>query len=172
MKWQDTQWNAAVTLKPKLLGQFKFVVPELPGHVNLISRPWTPVKAMDQIKIRYRITGPGYFKSLDLSQGQPPNFRPMLQVAGDNWRTPDNRWWPVGNNYALLTSSPDIKTYKFFIFPGEWSNVDGEMDKGAFQRFLARVGSVSLAFGGGNSFSHGVLAVGAIKFELLGFDIS
>lgn len=57
------------------------------------------------------------------------------------------------------------------LIPGQWSNVNGDTDKGAFLRFLPNVASVSLAFGGGNSFSHGVYATGDLKFQLLKFTI-
>lgn len=171
MKWINTEWNEDVTLRPKLLGEFKFNVPQYPGHVNLITKPQGPVSQHAVIAIKYRITGTGYFNSLDTSHGLFPNFRPMLQVANDDWRSPNNRWWPTGSQCINLLVSEG--TQFFNLTPGLWSNVYGKADKGAFLRFLPNVAYVSLAFGGGNSFSHGVCAAGGpIKFELLRFKIN
>ena len=178
MNWRTTQWNKGVVLKPSAGSEFKFAFPSDDDHVNLIECPLTGsgLRKSNVLHFNYRIQKrllslPPKFKSLDSSAGLAPNFRPMLMADTSDWGSSDNRWWPCGTNCAFLICNGDV-TLDFTLRPNEWQNVWGTVSPSAFLAFLPKVKSVFLAFGGGNSFSHGVtLTRGSVVFKLNNFAI-
>jgi len=51
-----------------------------------------------------------------------------------------------------------------------WTQVFGKSDPDGFKKIFKDL-TLYLAFGGGDSFPHGISCVGRARFELLGFDI-
>ena len=148
-----------------------FNFPSGNGHVNLIGRDQGQIPFKATITIKYRITGKTQFKSLDDAPSPPslkPNFRPMI-FNGD-WFDNNGRWWPTGSYCAFLVADGQVHTYTVKCVPWKWTNVQGKGNADAFKKCLQNTKRIYLAFGGGNSFSHGVSDGGA-KFELLGFSI-
>lgn len=172
MNW-SIEWSEGVSLKSILIGIFKFQFPEDPGHINSISCPWNKsLNPQQAVTFKYRIkviSGKPMIKSLDDTKGLAPNFRPML-FTGD-WYDPNARWWPSGSNCAFLKSQDYTDTY-FTSLSSTWSNVNGKVNPAAYKAALKKVNKVYLAFGGGNSFSHGLCIVGGkLRFDLLSFSI-
>src|SRR5262249_14934724 len=108
-----------------------------------------------------------------------PNFRPMLQTANDDYMGEDNRWWPGRVACGFLAANMDgqVHELRIPIKANQWSNVCGKLAStrlGAFQKVLNNNGKLNIVFGGGNSFSHGVVnAANGTKavFQLVSFQI-
>ena len=165
------EYCEGVKLKAPAGKEFVFNFPNGNGHVNLIGRDYKPIPLRSTIEITYRITGTGKFKSLDPAPAPPalkPNFRPML-FNGD-WMDENGRWWPTGANCGWLVTDGQIHSYQILVAPKLWSNVYGKQNRDSFKACLSSMKRIYLAFGGGNSFSHGVNNGGA-KFELLNLTV-
>ncbi len=174
--WQgNTQYNDGVNIKPVQGGQFSFVFPSS-SHVNLIGHPWKSVKPGTKITITYKIaiiSGKPKFISLDPAPSPPslkPNFRPMLfngDMAGS-----DSRFWPAGGSCAWLIADGLVHTYSVKLSPTLWTNVWGQYNADGFKNLCGHLYEIDLAFGGGNSFSHGIkVKNGSAQFQLIGFKI-
>lgn len=157
--WTSTEWNSGVNVRNVGNG---FVL-DFPrnGHVNLIKDGSKKFSFQSVIAITYKITGQGKFHSLDTSQGLKPNFRVML--FNGNWYDQNGRWWPTGANCAFLVADGQQHIYSVKVKPWLWSNVYGKQNKQAFQSFLGGQRDIYLAFGGGNSFSHGISGSGRLQ---------
>lgn len=172
MKWTTTNYNNGVTLK-KTQGGFSFVFPA-GGHVNLIagSGPHSIEKG-STISITFKVTtkkGRPKFISLDPSQGQAPNFRLML-TNGDMGSS-DGRFWPSGDQCVPLLADGQVQTYAVRVKPSLWTNLWGQVSPSGFNQVISHLYQIHLAFGGGNSFSHGVkVKNGVAVFTLLSFKI-
>lgn len=170
--WQTIE-SPGVELKPLDNGVFSFDFPASPGHVNYVTRDFSPVSPKAVVGVRYRIvviSGNPTFKSCD-GGPESPTVRPMLQIEGDNWTTPTSRWWsnPECGLVAPGTYSLNVPLQAF-----RWSDVNGKYGKyltDEFRKVLDNLGDVALTFGG-HFFGHGVYVVGGqARFELLSFTI-
>lgn len=173
--WQDTQWNSGVNLKSAPGKECYFLFPG-GGHVNLIAHDWKSVPPGSTITIAYKIipkTGKPRFNSLDPAPAPPglkPNFRPML-FNGD-WNGEDSRFWPAGAQCAWLIADGKVHLYTIRLNPKLWTNVYGHYNTGGFKALLQHLYQIHLAFGGGNSFSHGIrVQNGTALFILISFSI-
>jgi len=184
MNWQNTQWNQGVSLQKTAGIQFAFRFPAAPGHVNAIQANRGAFALGNTITVTYRVRkteGNPKFVSLDpapVPPGLRPNFRPMLQVANDDYVSEDNRWWPTGlNGCAFLADdlTGTNHTFSIQILPNLWANVFGRLATqrmNAFQRVIGHSGKLNIVFGGGNSFSHGVrIKSGKARFVLVSLTI-
>lgn len=160
MSWK-AEYSQGVNIKETPTG-FSFAFPASPGHVNLIGRDHGAIPLTATITISYKISGKAKFKSLDPAPAPPglkPNFRPML-FNGD-WYDMNGRWWPTDANCAFLVADNQTLTYTVKLKPSLWSNVQGKQNGPVFKAFLKKVKRFYFAFGGGNSFSHGISDGGA-----------
>jgi len=164
--------------------QFSFRFPAAPGHVNVIKANRGALAIGKTITITYfvrKTQGNPQFISLDPAPSPPglrPNFRPMLQVANDDYTSQDNRWWPTGvNGCAFLPDdlTGTNHTFSIQILPGLWANVLGKLATqrmSGFRHVLNHSGKLNIVFGGGNSFSHGVrITNGKAQFVLVNLTI-
>ena len=176
-QWNNTQWNQGVKIKALTGGQFYSDFPQAPGHINAISKSQGATALGSTITVKLRVkklAGNPQFHSLDPGPAPPallPNVRPMLQVKNDDYYTEDNRWWPTGANCVFLKADNLTITYTIKVKPALWSNVYGKLATSRLSRFrkaLKKIGNLNLAFGGGNSFTHGLNIVnGKARFELI-----
>jgi hypothetical protein len=164
--WHTTEWNGGVNIKQKNGG---FVVALKPGaHINAVQTNRPAVRVGDIITVKYTVrklgNKPPGFVSLDPAASPPglkPNLRPMLQVQHDDYVSEDNRWWPSGVSCGFLGTNltGELQTLQIPIQPNIWTNVWGRPASQRMKGFLNVVqkpGNLSIVFGGGNSFSHGV----------------
>ena len=184
MNWQSTQWNQGVSLQKSAGIQFSFEFPAPPGQVNAIQADRGALKIGQTITVTYwvrKTQGNPKFISLDpapVPPGLRANFRPMLQVANDDYDTQDNRWWPTGvNGCAFLPDdlTGTNHTVSVQILPNLWANVLGGLGTARMNKFhkvIGHSGKLNIVFGGGNSFSHGVrIKNGKAQFVLVSLTI-
>ena len=184
MNWKSTQWNQGVSLQTSAGIQFSFGFPAAPGHVNDIRANRGALAIGKTITITYSVRktqGNPQFVSLDPAPSPPglrPNFRPMLQVAHDDYASQDNRWWPTGvNGCAFLPDdlTGTNHTFSIQIVPSLWANVLGKLATqrmNGFRKVINHSGKLNIVFGGGNSFSHGVkIKNGKAQFVLVNLTI-
>lgn len=162
--WSNSDYNSGVNLKQSAGNECYFRFPTGSDHINLIQRAWNKsLRKGGTLSVTYKIrtiSGIPKFKSLDTAPVPPalaPNFRFML-FSGD-WYDDNGRFWPSGTNCAWLIADGQIHTYTVKIDPKMWTNVYGKYNASAFQSLLSHP-QLFLAFGGGNSFSHGDYNVG------------
>jgi hypothetical protein len=182
MNWKSTQWNQGVKLQKSAGIQFSFGFPA--GGLNAIQANRGALAIGKTITITYNIRktqGNPQFVSLDPAPSPPglrPNFRPMLQVAHDDYASQDNRWWPTGvNGCAFLPDdlTGTNHTFSIQIVPSLWANVLGKLATqrmNGFRKVINHSGKLNIVFGGGNSFSHGVrIRNGQAQFVLVNLTI-
>jgi hypothetical protein len=124
------------------------------------------------IKGRIEVTGTPIFNyHLEPSNtcDSTPNAHALLQRKNDDMVSPDNRYW---SNPITIPLVPGDFSVSIPIREGQWTNVDGKLNKSGFNKTLKNIGNIGLTFGGGCFFGHGVsVRDGTARFVVTSFAI-
>lgn len=169
--------NTNGTTLQKTASGFRFNFPLSPGFVNLAM--YSINRAISgELVCTFQVTGSTpVFNATLRDQMGIPSLRLWFQRKGDDWSAGlgngSYRWWSNPERKVLAEDLGQVRGIQCALQPNLWSNVNGKFgnqDPGGFAAAMQNCGAVGLAFGGDNTFSHGVnLLSGSAVFDMRQF---
>lgn len=174
--WTFHSNTTGATLQKTASG-FQFAFPRSPSFVNLAMYNINRAISGDMV-CTFMITGSNpVFNATLRDQMGTPSLRLWFQRKGDDWSAAigngSYRWWSNPEKRILAEDLGKVRGLQVTLLPDRWSNVAGKTgmeDQAGFLAAKQNCGAVGLAFGGDNTFSHGVnLLSGSAVFDMRQF---
>lgn len=160
------------SLKANADGSQYFDAPVAPGSVHYITKPSTPIKVGQTIRMVFLIAGGGKWWATEEKDSVSARVRFMVQQKGDGMTSsePDKRWWAQ----AYVELKDGDFALEAPLNGTVWSNVFGKTGTatgGGFATCLNNIGNIGFTFGG-MFFGHGVYVEGKARFTLRSFTVT
>lgn len=169
--------NTNGTVLQKTTNGFRFNFPMSPGYVNLAMYSINRAISGEMV-CTFQIDGPNpVFNATLRDQHGTPSLRLWFQRKSDDWSAGlgngSYRWWSNPAKKVLSEDIGQVRGLQVTLLPDRWSNVNGKTgmeDQAGFLAAKQNCGAIGLAFGGDNTFSHGVnLTSGSAVFDMRQF---